>query len=95
MTYSLGKTYKVNEVAVYHAETNGLDASLNTKSFIVEVSSDNVSWKKVAEVLDNTDSWTDVKFKATKASYVSITINDAGSDKIARIADVDIYGVLV
>ena len=94
VTYSLGKAYKVNEIAVYHAETNGLDASLNTKSFTVEVSSDNANWKKVAEVSGNTESWSDVQFKATKASYVRITINDAGSDNIARIADVDIYGTL-
>ena len=58
------------------------------------MSSDNANWKKVAEVSGNTESWSDVQFKATKASYVRITINDAGSDNIARIADVDIYGTL-
>ncbi len=94
VTYSLGKSYNVNEVAVYHAETNGLDKSLNTKSFTVEVSTDNVNWTKAAEVSGNTASWSDVQFKATKASYVRITVTDAGSDNIARIADVDIYGML-
>ena len=94
VTYSLGRSYNVNEIAVYHAETNGLDKSLNTKSFKVEVSTDNTNWKKVAEVNGNTASWSDVQFKETKASYVRITITDAGSDNIARIADVDIYGVL-
>ena len=92
--YSLSKTYDVTEVAVYHAETNGLDASLNTRGFTVEVSTDNENWKKVAEVSGNTASWSDVQFKAAKASYVRITVEDAGSDSIARIADVDIYGVL-
>ncbi|MBO5936785.1 MAG: discoidin domain-containing protein, partial [Clostridia bacterium] len=94
ITYSLSKTYDVSEVAVYHAETNGLDASLNTRGFTVEVSTDNENWKKVAEVSGNTASWSDVQFKAAKASYVRITVEDAGSDSIARIADVDIYGVL-
>ena len=94
ITYSLGKSYNLNEIAVYHAETNGLDKSLNTKSFKVEVSTDNTNWKKVAEVSGNTESWSDVQFKATKASFVRITVTDAGSDNIARIADVDIYGVV-
>ena len=95
VVYSLGKTYNVNEVALYHAETNGLDASLNTKRFTVEVSSDGINWKKAAEVSGNTDSWTDVQFKAVKGSYVRVTINDAGADNIARIADIDIYGTVV
>ena len=94
VTYSLGNTYDVSEVAVYHAEANGLDASLNTRSFNVELSTDNANWIKVAEVSGNTQSWSDVQFKATKASYVRITVNDAGSDNIARIADIDIYGIL-
>ena len=94
ITYSLSNTYDVSEVAVYHAETNGLDASLNTKSFTVEVSTDNTNWTKVAEVSGNTESWSDVQFKAVKASYVRITVDNAGSDNIARIADVDIYGVV-
>lgn len=94
VTYFLGNTYNVNEVAVYHAETNGLDASLNTKSFTVEVSTDGINWKKAAVVSGNTDSWSDVQFKAIKGSYVRVTITEAGSDNIARIADVDIYGTL-
>ncbi len=93
ITYSLGGTYEVNEVAVYHAEANGLDASLNTKSFTVEVSTDNVNWTTAAEVKGNTASWSDVQFKSVKASYLRIAINEAGSDNIARIADVDIYGI--
>lgn len=95
VVYSLGKTYKINEIVLYHAETNGLDASLNTKSFTVEVSSDAVNWTKAAEVSGNSDSWSDIQFKAVKGSFVRVTINDAGRDNIARIADIDIYGTLV
>ncbi len=95
VTYSLGKTYEVSEIALYHAETNGLAPLLNTKNFTVEVSTDGTNWKKAAEVSGNTDSWTDVQFKAVKGSFVRVTITDAGSDNIARIADIDIYGTLV
>lgn len=95
VVYSLGKSYNISEVALYHAETNGLDASLNTGSFTIEVSEDGTSWKKAASVTGNKDSWTDVQFKAVKGSYVRITIDDAGADNIARIADIDIYGTLI
>ena len=54
---------------------------------------DEIIVRQVAEVSGNTASWSDVQFKATKASCVRITINDAGSDNVARISDVDIYGV--
>lgn len=95
VTYSLGGSYDVTEVALYHAETNGLEASLNTKAFTVEVSSDGTNWTKAAEVNDNSASWNDVQFEAINGSYVRITITDAGSDGIARIADIDIYGKIV
>ena len=95
ITYSLGATYKVKEVSVYHAETNGLDASLNTKAYKVEVSTDGKNWTKAAEVSGNSDSWNTVAFKAIKGSYVRLTITDPGSDNIVRIADIDIMGTLV
>ena len=95
VTYSLGATYKVSEISLYHAETNGLDASLNSKAYKIEVSADGQNWSKAAEVSGNTDSWNTVAFKAVKGSYVKITITDPGSDNIARIADIDIMGTLV
>lgn len=95
VTYSLGECCTVKEISLYHAQANGLDASLNTKDFRVEVSSDGSSWKTVATVKDNTDSWTNVSFTPAKASYVRITVTDAGADDIARIADIDIFATPV
>lgn len=91
ITYNLGGTYEVSEISVYHAETNGLDASLNTKDYSIAVSPDGANWKTVAEVKGNTDSWNNIRFDAVKGAYVRVTVTDAGADGIARIADVDIF----
>lgn len=93
ITYSLGESCSVNEITLYHAETNGLDASLNTKAFRVEISADGKNWTEAAAVSDNTDGRTNIRFTPVKCTYVKITVTDAGADGIARIADIDIYGV--
>ena len=95
VTYDLGAEYAVNEISLYHAETNGLDSSLNTKAFRVEVSKDGKSWTQAASVSGNIESWTNVKFSAVNGSYVKITITEPGNDNIARIADIDIFGRLI
>lgn len=94
ITYSLGKAYKVNEISLYHAELSGLDPTLNTKSFKVEISEDGSTWKKAGEVKGNTEEYSNLKFKAINGAYVKITITDPGSDNIARISDIDIWGKL-
>lgn len=91
ITYNLGGTYEVNEISVYHAGTNGMDASLNTKSFNVMTSTDGRSWKMVSIVNGNTENRSNIRFDAEKAAFVKITVTDAGADGIARIADVDIF----
>ncbi len=95
ITYSLGATYSLKEISVYHAETNGFDKSLNTRAFKIEISTDGSSWTTVSEISDNTASWSNLKFKETQGAFLKITITDPGSDSIARIADVDIFGTLV
>lgn len=92
ITYSLGKTYCVNEISLYHAETNGLDAALNTKAFKVEVSQDGKSWTTAATVSGNTENRSNVSLCGIKGAYVRVTVTEPGADGIARIADIDIYG---
>ncbi|MBR5427162.1 MAG: discoidin domain-containing protein [Clostridia bacterium] len=90
--YSLGKAYEIGEIDIYHAQTAGLDASLNTAAFTVEVSADGENWTKAAEVSDNTEARSVLRFDPVRGSYVKITVTDPGADGIARIADIDIYG---
>lgn len=95
LTYALGKTYKLSEIDLYHAQSAGLDASRNTRAFRVEISEDGASWTKAAEVTGNTDLRSVVKFSPITGSYVKITVTDPGADNTARLADMDLYGVAV
>ena len=92
VTYALGGTYTVRELALYHAGAAGMDGSLNTRAFTVEVSADGETWTEAAAVTGNTDDWTDLTFKPVKGAFVRVTINDPGEDGVARIADIDIFG---
>ena len=95
LTYSLDGSYAVNRVALLNAGTNGLDSSLNTRAFTVEISPDGENWTKAAEVSNNVESCVNVSFDAVNGSFVRITVTDPGEDGIARIADVNIYGAAV
>ena len=92
VTYSLGADYEIGEVDLYHAQTAGLDASLNTAAFRVAISADGESWTTAAEVKGNTDARSVVRFKPVTGKYVKVTVTEPGADGIARIADIDIYG---
>ena len=56
------------------------------------MSEDGTNWTKAAAVTDNSKAWNDVRFQPVTGAYVRITITDPGSDGIARIADIDIFG---
>ncbi len=93
VTYDLGGTYTLSRYVIRHAGDNGLDQSLNTKNYFVEVSSDGETWTKVDEYTGNTVNVSNIDLKEeVEANYLRITITDAGADGIARIADVEIYG---
>ena len=95
ITYDLGGTYDISRYLIRHAGDNGMDASLNTKDYTVEVSTDGTNWTLVDDYRGNTANVTDIDIDAVKASQIRITIKDAGADGIARIADVEIYGSVV
>lgn len=95
ITYDLGGTYSISRYLIRHAGDNGMDASLNTKKYTVEVSTDGENWTLVDDYRNNTANVTDIDIEPINASQVRITIVDAGSDGIARIADVEIYGSVV
>ena len=72
-----------------------MDPSLNTKNYTVEVSTDGENWTLVDDYRNNTANVTDIDIDPVNASQLRITITDAGSDGIARIADVEIYGRVI
>ena len=90
--FDFDRSYIINRYVIRHAGTDGMDISLNTRSFQLEVSNDKLKWEKVSQYKNNTDMVTDIDIKPVKARYVRLNILNAGSDKIARIGDVEIYG---
>lgn len=95
VTYNLGGTYKISRYVIRHAGDNGLDATLNTKNYLVEVSADGETWTTVDDYRDNTANVTDIDLtEPVEASYLRIVIQNPGADNIARIADVEIYGAV-
>lgn len=90
--FDLNDLFLINRYVIRHAGSDGMDASFNTRSFKLEVSSDNSTWQEVSKYKNNTEPVTDIDFAPVKARYVRLTILDAGKDGTARIGDVEIYG---
>ena len=84
--------YLINRYVVRHAEAAGLDGSLNTRGFKLEISDDGKSWKTVSQYRRNTEQITDTDLEPVPARLVRLVVTDPGKDKIARIGDVEIYG---
>ena len=85
-------TYLINRYVVRHAGAAGMPSSLNTRSFKVEVSSDNKKWISVSTCSDNTDDVSDTDIEPVNARYIRLQIIDPGKDNLVRIGDVEIYG---
>lgn len=95
LTVSLGETYELQEITLYHAECSGFDKTLNSEAFTVEIGTDAEDFRKVADVKGNSESTTNLRFKKAKGNTVKITITNPGEDNIARLADIDIWGTLI
>lgn len=83
----------ISRYVVRHAGNAGLPKQLNTRSFSVEVSRDGKKWMRADIQKDNTSPVTDVDITPVKGRYVRLLIQDAGADGVARIGDIEIYGI--
>jgi hypothetical protein len=90
--FDFKETFIIDRYVVRHAGAGGMDVSLNTRSFKLEISDEGVTWQTVSQYRNNTDNVTDIDFVPVKARYVRLTILNAGKDNTARIGDVEIYG---
>lgn len=90
--FDFNDAFLINRYVIRHAEADGMDPSLNTRSFKLEVSTDGSIWRTASQYKHNSDMVTDIDIKPVKARYVRLTILNAGSDNIARIGDIEIYG---
>lgn len=90
--FDLKENYIINRYVVRHAGADGMDKSLNTRSFVVEMSQDGSKWIIVDRQSFNECDVTDVDISPMTARYVRFMILESGADGTARIGDIEIYG---
>lgn len=92
LQYDLKQPYTISRYVIRHAGAGGAAPSLNTRSYSVETSLDGKQWVCVDKQMANQLNVSDVDITPGKARFVRFTITDPGTDGVARIADIEIYG---
>ncbi len=92
LRFDFGGAYLLSRCVIRHAGENGGGPEHNTRDFTVQASADGVSWKTIDVCKGNRENVTDVDLEPATARYVKITVDDAGADSTARIAEVEIFG---
>jgi len=90
----LGASYELNRYVLKNAGANALDASLNSKAWEIQVSGNGEDWQTVS--CQSGSSANNVYkdfFPRAVGRYVRVKITDPGADGIARIQDIELYGV--
>gem|GEM_PF-1517123 len=88
----LGRKMWVNRYILKHAGAGGLSATLNTKSFSLQVYDDHLkAWVDKDVVTNNTANITDRVVTAFEASKLRLNITNAGADATARIYEFEVY----
>ena len=88
----LGEEFSLRRYVLKNAETNYLDSSLNTKAWQLFISCDGEKWKSIDAVEDNGEAIVYRNLKNQKARYVKLTVENPGSDGIARIQELEVFG---
>ena len=90
----LGDTYDISRYVLKNAETGYFADGTNSKGYKLQVSNDGQTWTNADTVPNNTE---DIVYKTLDTPvigrYVRLDVTDAGSDGIARIQDLEVYGV--
>ncbi|MDB6078600.1 MAG: hypothetical protein JWO82_2347 [Akkermansiaceae bacterium] len=87
--FDLGEERRLTRCVIRHAG----EAALNTRDFALQASSDGKAWKTIYLQKGNKDNVTDVDLQAVSGRYLKLLIDQPGSDQVARIADLEIYGM--
>lgn len=95
LSLDLGARHDLRRLVVRHAGAGGAGPDRNTRGFTLEVSVDGAAWRVVHRVRDNREDVTDVDLPPVAARHVRLTVDDAGADSTARIADLEVFGVRV
>ena len=92
LTFNFGAPYNLSRYVIRHAGDTMLSQTLNTRDYRLQVSTNGQLWATIDTVVSNTANVTDAEFPLVTAQYARILIDHPGSDTIARIADVELYG---
>ena len=94
MTVDLGATYGITRWVVKNAQAGGESATLNTKDYKLQVSTDGVNFTDADSVTGNSAAITDRNISSTSARYARlriITANQTGADGYTRVREFEIY----
>ncbi|MCD6632842.1 discoidin domain-containing protein [Lactococcus cremoris] len=91
----LGKSEKINQVLIDHAQKGGESPDMNTSDYTIELSNDNQNWTEVVNVKKNKLGETKDSFKQTEARYVRITAikPTQGADSAVRLYEIQVLGL--
>lgn len=92
LTFNFGRFFNLNRYVIRHAGDAGLNPSLNTRDYRVQVSVDGNEWSTLDTQLGNVANVSDVEFPPVTAQYVRIVADHSGLDSVTRIADVELFG---
>lgn len=95
LTIDLGAEMTVSQIGISHAEAGGEGTDMNTKSYVLSVSTDGSEFTDVCSVTRNTAGTTLDTFAPVQARYVKLSVvkPTQGSDTAARIYEVEVYGL--
>ncbi len=91
MMVDLGKEYTIARWVVYHAESGGEAAWINTRDFKLQKSDNGTDWADVDVVTGNTDAVTDRIVEPFSARYVRLYVTHGGEANVARINEFEVY----
>ena len=89
----LGESVLLDRYVLKNAECAYRDKSLNTKAWELQISADGGRWTTVDAVTGNEAAIVYRGLSKRSARYIRLAIDDPGADNIARVQDLEIYGV--
>lgn len=91
--FDFGQDCRLNRCLIRHAGAAGLGPDLNSTACRLEALTPDGTWKTVHEFQGNRENVTDFEFPPATVRKVRLVIGNPGSDGVARIAEVELYGI--
>jgi len=93
LVIDLGESVVLSRYVLKNAETGYMDANLNSRAWKLLASTDGDTWRAIDSVCGNESAIAYRALKQCRARYIRLAIKDAGADGVARVQELEIYGV--